>query len=606
MFLNSIEIFGFKSFADKSRIPFDEGISVIVGPNGCGKSNVVDALRWVLGEQGAKGLRADKMAGVIFNGTDTRHPLNVAEVSLTFSNDKDILPLEFSEVEIKRRVFRNGTSEYYINKNQVTLRELRELLADTGVGSTDYVVMEQGRMDQILTAKPVERRQILEEAAGIVKHRMRSLEGTRRLEKVQENKNQLMQILKEVEGQHKILQDQCKKALTYRELKEKIFIYDVTRVCAQYNDMQNSCKQHNDTRTEKEKKVSEQIELIEKLTKDNEVFLGTIKKNEYSIQSEQEKISSIVAQIHGIEERIKKSEEYLETITAQLRIQESQLCVLQKKTHTQKKEKEALSTRSVDRNKCVTSIAKDIQTMERAITDVALEIQQHKESMTKTFQRETEIQKELERHQKDLRKVVDRLATELDKQLTDTGYSITGQKECADAIFENITRAIALVKQLSEKTLQESVKQLSKCFSDIQKKFSQYHKTQPIFLQDFLAKDGVLSSKHIIDKKISNLYDERKTVLLERKKQELSIEKLTVKQNESKEKLQSSIVQKASIDREILFLAEQEKRIEKAIVESIEQEKTQETQIQNFIKIKEQVHADIRQQKKTIERSAYR
>ena len=167
MFLKSLEIYGFKSFADKVKLEFSSGITSLLGPNGCGKSNIVDAIKWVLGEQSTKTLRAGKMEDVIFNGTDARKPLQVAEVTLVLSNEERHLPVDTSEVEIKRRIFRTGESEYYLNRERVLLRNIRELFFDTGVGKSAYSIMEQGKIDQILSSRPEDRRYIFEEAAGI-------------------------------------------------------------------------------------------------------------------------------------------------------------------------------------------------------------------------------------------------------------------------------------------------------------------------------------------------------------------------------------------------------------------------------------------------------
>ena len=155
MFLKNLEIFGFKSFADRTRIEFADGITALLGPNGCGKSNVVDAVKWVLGEQASKAMRADKMEDVIFNGTESRKALNVAEVTLTIANENGLLNLDMSEIAIKRRLYRSGESEYYINNAPVKLKDIRELFWDTGVGKAAYSVMEQGKIDQILSSKPL-------------------------------------------------------------------------------------------------------------------------------------------------------------------------------------------------------------------------------------------------------------------------------------------------------------------------------------------------------------------------------------------------------------------------------------------------------------------
>ena len=149
MYLKSLEIFGFKSFADRIRIEFSKGISALVGPNGCGKSNIVDSIKWVVGEQSAKSLRAETMEDVIFNGTETRRPLSVAEVAITISNDEGVLPLDVPEIEVKRRIYRSGENEYFINSKPARLKEIRELFWDTGIGKSAYSVMEQGRIDPV-------------------------------------------------------------------------------------------------------------------------------------------------------------------------------------------------------------------------------------------------------------------------------------------------------------------------------------------------------------------------------------------------------------------------------------------------------------------------
>src|SRR3989338_2180926 len=178
MRIKKLEIFGFKSFADRIVINFDAGVTGIVGPNGCGKSNVVDALRWAMGEQNAKHLRGDQMQDIIFNGSQNRGPMGLAEVTLTLENDGQLVPSDyahFDEIEVTRRLYRNCDSEYEINKRSCRLRDIPEFFLGTGVGTKASSIIEQGRVSSLVQAKPEDRRQLIEEAAGITKYKMRKL-----------------------------------------------------------------------------------------------------------------------------------------------------------------------------------------------------------------------------------------------------------------------------------------------------------------------------------------------------------------------------------------------------------------------------------------------
>ena len=198
--LKALEIVGFKSFADRTRFEFPPGITVIVGPNGSGKSNIVDAIKWVLGEQSVKSLRGQEMADVIFNGSGARRALNTAEITLTLDNSKRLLAVDTPEVHITRRVYRSGEGEYLINRNPARLRDIRDLLSGTGMGTQAYSVIEQGKVDGLLQSSARDRRVIFEEAAGISRFKMRKLEALRRLERVEQNLLRLSDIVDEVEN----------------------------------------------------------------------------------------------------------------------------------------------------------------------------------------------------------------------------------------------------------------------------------------------------------------------------------------------------------------------------------------------------------------------
>ncbi|MEO1217758.1 MAG: chromosome segregation protein SMC [Bacteroidota bacterium] len=221
MQLKSLEIFGFKSFAERTKFVFDDGITGIVGPNGCGKSNIVDSIRWVLGEQKTKNLRSDKMENIIFNGTKSRRKSNFAEVSLTFENTKNILPTEYSTVSITRKLYRSGDSEYQINGVTCRLKDIQNLFMDTGVSSDSYAIIELKMVDEILTNKNNERRKFLEEASGISKYKIRKRQTLNRLKDTDADLERVEDLLFEIEKNLKSLEKQARRTQRYFELKEQ-------------------------------------------------------------------------------------------------------------------------------------------------------------------------------------------------------------------------------------------------------------------------------------------------------------------------------------------------------------------------------------------------
>ncbi|MCE5313730.1 MAG: chromosome segregation protein SMC [Armatimonadota bacterium] len=222
MFVKKIELFGFKTFAEKTTVEMDHGITAIVGPNGSGKSNIADALLWVLGETNVRNIRGQKAVDVIFNGTEKRKALGVAEVSLTLDNACGTLPINYNEVTVTRRAYRSGEAEYFINKTRCRLKDIYELFLDTGIGREAYSFITQGEIDAVLSAKSEDRRELFEEAAGIKKYRYRRTEAMRKLEKTEANLHRVRDIMSEISGQLEPLAEQAEQAKRYNELQERL------------------------------------------------------------------------------------------------------------------------------------------------------------------------------------------------------------------------------------------------------------------------------------------------------------------------------------------------------------------------------------------------
>jgi chromosome segregation protein len=277
MRLTRVEIHGFKSFADKTSLEFPAGLTAIVGPNGCGKSNVIDAIKWALGEQRASALRGDEMLDVIFKGNGAKAARNFAEVSLVFDNAEGVLPVEYAEVVVTRRLFRSGESEYLINRQTVRLKDVRNLFMDTGLGTGAYSIMEQGRIDAILSADPHDRRRIFEEAAGISRYRARRRESESKLERTEANVLRLGDVIEELEKQVRSLKQQAGRARNYieardrlRELKSLFYVHRWEELAAREVSIAAEGDQleagARDARTELDTRRNEVAALQEQLT----------------------------------------------------------------------------------------------------------------------------------------------------------------------------------------------------------------------------------------------------------------------------------------------------------------------------------------------------
>jgi chromosome segregation protein len=282
MHLKSFELFGFKSFADKTQIIIEPGITAVIGPNGCGKSNIVDGVRWVLGEKQAKNIRGEKMEDIIFNGTDQRKPLSVAEVSITIDNTNKILDIDTEAVKVSRRIFRDGESEYLINKSPVRLKDIEKLFMDTGVGKTSYSVMEQGKIDMILSTRAEDRRYLFEEAAGVSRYKLQRKESEKKLQSTSTNLSRINDIIKEIERERDIKSGQASKTKEYISLRKRMVDLDVKIHLIDFSDFnkkREKLKEEIQNLNQENEKISARVSTIS-----SEEEMDEKKKNDIQLQ----------------------------------------------------------------------------------------------------------------------------------------------------------------------------------------------------------------------------------------------------------------------------------------------------------------------------------
>lgn len=364
MYLKRLEIKGFKSFPTKTEIVFNEGITAIVGPNGSGKSNISDAIRWVLGEQSAKSLRGDKLEDVIFVGTESKKAMNYCEVAITLDNSDNKLDLGFSEVTIKRRAYRTGESEFFLNNKSCRLKDIKEILLDTGIGKDGYSIVEQGKVDEILSNNPVNRRKVFDEACGISKFRYKKQEAERNLKHTKENLERIDDIYIEIENQLKPLFLQQEKAVKYLEFNKKLKVLEVNSCIKEVAELEvelDELNKHSNLLGSQSNEIQKQKSTLEKAVEETNIEIENINdginKSQDYINTIKSVISQKDAQVNLINEKIRNCKNEIER-------NKEEIIYIKEKLNSDKITLEKLINQKYEKEKIINDLNIDIKSIE--------------------------------------------------------------------------------------------------------------------------------------------------------------------------------------------------------------------------------------------------
>ncbi|MFZ5859690.1 MAG: chromosome segregation SMC family protein [Spirochaetota bacterium] len=520
MFLKSLEIFGFKSFADRVRIEFSPGISALLGPNGCGKSNIVDAIKWVVGEQSAKSLRAESMEDIIFNGTENRRPLSVAEVSITLANDGEVLPLDVPEIEIKRRLYRSGENEYFINGKQARLKEVRELFWDTGVGKSAYSVLEQGRIDQILSSKPEDRRYLFEEAAGITKHKVRAREAEQKLAKTEENMRQIESIVAEVKRSYENLKSQADKTIKYRSLKEKIFETELDLYLVRLRQHVRERDRNSALFDQKKKEREELVQRIERMSEAMSQGLDLVNELEAKLVEMQKLLYGLAVEKNGKEKQKILLAERVRELKAKIEQLEGRDRAIASKIESLRDEEGEKEAEYAGYRARVREVDANIHTFDENINAAALSVKANEETIRQNASESAEIAQKTSQLRQELDAITERIAELVDERLRQSESQIEARQDLEAQIRRAILEISAstaaraqrledLAKTLPAMNAQERAQQIDTISADLralsllskslEQDFTRYIAIAPTFLNELVAPEGVMTQKRRID-----------------------------------------------------------------------------------------------------------
>ena len=584
MFLKSLDIYGFKSFADKTHIDFSEGITALLGPNGCGKSNVVDAIKWVLAERNSKNLRAEKMEDVIFNGTERRPALNTAEVTLTIANDKGLLPLDEEEIAITRRLYRSGDAEYFINQRPAGPTEIRRLFMDTGVGKAAYSVMEQGKIDQILSSKPEDRRYLFEEAAGISRSKAEVAEAERELERTRQNMTQIEIAMGEIKRQYDSLKVQSEKTIKYRKYKEEI--YETERDLALLRlktFVQDKARHEEELKKilEKRDNIRKEIEEISNTISEN---MDKVKAMQDDLYSKQANLLAIGQEKNGKLELIKQQNQQALIMKEKINSLEGRKSAIQERVDNIQEEIDEQNAGLHSKTKQLNDIKDNIKTFAQNIETSSSQITDNDRRVDTLRTQIGGLEEERGDLQKELAAITEDIVSKLDEKLKDAGFSESAMriaKEELDTTLGKLKIYLEGRKNIfadfakqnhSADDCKKTVAEASEAFGDAENQLEdlesclkKYQDASPAFITEFLSPQGIMTKKREIDGKIlenrkkvdnldgqiSNLHSENKELSVKIEEYKETLNKLKLNEIQMQEQITASQNQISVLNRQL-------------------------------------------------------